>query len=80
MSDYFKKPVAKILMLKGEKGDRGETGTGTPAGGKTGQYLQKKTNADYDYMWSDVTTVTWDNVSGKPSAITNTAIDTIVGD
>lgn len=70
----------KVVMLKGEKGEKGETGTGTPAGGKTGQYLQKKTNADFDFRWSDITTVsfetvtdkpdayptTWDNVSGKP--------------
>lgn len=68
MNEFFKKPVVKILMLKGEKGDKGNTGTGTPKGGKTGQYLLKKSNADYDYVWSPITTVSWDNVSGKTNA------------
>lgn len=68
MNEFFKKPVVKILMLKGEKGDKGNTGTGTPTGGKTGQYLQKKSDADYDYVWSPITTVSWDNVSGKTNA------------
>lgn len=68
MNEFFKKPVVKILMLKGEKGDKGNTGTGTPTGGKTGQYLLKKSDADYDYVWSPITTVSWDNVSGKPDA------------
>lgn len=72
MSDYFKKPVAKILMLKGEKGDKGDQGISVPTGGKTGQYLQKKTDADYEYDWSDITTVNWDNVSGKPDAYPTT--------
>lgn len=72
MNEFFKKPVVKILMLKGEKGDKGDTGTGTPTGGKTGQYLQKKTDADYDYGWSDITTVQWDDVTGKPSAYPTT--------
>lgn len=72
MSDYFKKPVAKILMLKGEKGDKGDQGISVPTGGKTGQYLKKKTDADYEYDWSDITTVNWDNVSGKPDAYPTT--------
>lgn len=68
MSEFFIKPIVKTLMLKGEKGEKGETGTGTPTGGKTGQYLQKKTDADYDYRWADITTVAWDDVTGKPDA------------
>ena len=72
MNEFFKKPVVKILMLKGEKGDKGDTGAGTPTGGKTGQYLQKKTDADYDYVWSAITTVSWDSVSGKPNAYPTT--------
>ena len=68
MSEFFRKPIVKILMLKGEKGEKGKTGTGTPTGGKTGQYLQKKTDADYDYRWADITTVAWDDVTGKPDA------------
>ena len=72
MNEFFKKPVVKILMLKGEKGDKGDTGAGTPTGGKTGQYLQKKTDADYDYQWSAITTVNWENVTGKPSAYPTT--------
>lgn len=39
---------------KGEKGEKGDTGTGTPTGGKAGQYLKKKTDADYDFEWSDI--------------------------
>lgn len=73
MNEFFKKPVVKILMLKGEKGDKGNTGEGFPKGGKTGQYLQKKSNADYDFAWSPITTVSWENVSGKTEATTTTA-------
>lgn len=73
MNEFFKKPVVKILMLKGEKGDKGNTGTGTPTGGKTGQYLLKKSDADYDYVWSPITTVSWDNVSGKKNATESSA-------
>ena len=73
MNEFFKKPVVKILMLKGEKGDKGDTGAGFPKGGKTGQYLQKKSNADYDFRWSDITTVPWNSVTGKPTATTTTA-------
>lgn len=72
MSEFFRKPIVKILMLKGEKGEKGETGTGTPTGGKTGQYLQKKTDADYDYHWSDITTVSFDSVTDKPDAYPTT--------
>ena len=68
MNEFFRKPLVKILMLKGERGEKGKTGTGTPRGGKTGQYLQKKTDADYDYIWADITTVAWDDVTGKPDA------------
>ena len=72
MNEFFKKPIVKILMLKGEKGDKGDTGTGTPTGGKTGQYLQKKSDSDYDYSWSAITTVNWEDVTGKPSAYPTT--------
>ena len=72
MNEFFRKPLVKILMLKGEKGEKGKTGTGTPTGGKTGQYLQKKTDADYDYRWADITTVAWDDVTGKPDAYPTT--------
>ena len=78
MNDFFRKPIVKILMLKGEKGEKGETGTGTPTGGKTGQYLQKKTDADYDYRWADITTVAWDDVTGKPDAY-HTTWDNVSG-
>lgn len=73
MNEFFKKPVVKILMLKGEKGDKGNTGEGFPRGGQTGQYLQKKSNADYDFAWSPITTVSWDKVSGKTYATESTA-------
>jgi hypothetical protein len=51
MNDFFKKPLVKILMLKGEKGDKGE---GIPAGGSTGQFLKKKSNTNYAYEWADI--------------------------
>lgn len=63
--------VFNFGIPKGEKGDKGEPGAGAPKGGKTGQYLQKKTDADYDYRWADITTITtvaWDDVTGKPDA------------
>lgn len=110
MNEFFRKPLVKILMLKGqdgksikeikktstsglvdtytitltdgttstftvtngEKGDKGETGKGLPKGGKIGQYLRKKSNVDYDYEWSDVIAVLWDNVTGKPDAYPTT--------
>lgn len=72
MNNHIKKPVVKILMLKGEKGDKGDQGTSIPSGGKTGQYLQKKSDADYDYDWLDINTVDFANVSGKPDAYPTT--------
>lgn len=72
MNNHIKKPVVKILMLKGEKGNKGDQGTSIPSGGKTGQYLQKKSDADYDYDWLDINTVDFANVSGKPEAYPTT--------
>ncbi len=110
MSEFFRKPIVKILMLKGQdgksikeikktstsglvdtytitltdgttstftvtngaKGEKGEKGEGLPKGGKIGQYLRKKSNVDYDYEWSDVIAVLWDNVTGKPDAYPTT--------
>lgn len=40
--------------IQGEKGEKGDTGTGVPVGGKAGQYLKKKTDADYDFEWSNI--------------------------
>ena len=64
----------KVVMLKGEKGERGEAGTGIPAGGKTGQAIIKASNNDYDYKWgslvvNDVTNATND---GNGNNIVNT--------
>ena len=68
MNDFFKKPLVKILMLKGEKGDTGDIGKGIPTGGSTGQFLKKKSNSNYDYEWSNI----------DPTAvILNTDIDAI---
>tara|TARA_R100001510_G_scaffold55065_1_gene58474 strand:+ start:3298 stop:3924 length:627 start_codon:yes stop_codon:yes gene_type:complete len=39
---------------KGEKGDKGDAGIGFPAGGTTGQYMIKASNADYDATWTSV--------------------------
>lgn len=68
MNDFFKKPLVKILMLKGEKGDTGDKGEGIPAGGTTGQFLKKKSNANFAYEWSDI---------DPPAVILNTEIDDI---
>lgn len=35
------------------KGDKGDTGEGVPAGGRTGQVLKKKSDGDYDTTWGD---------------------------
>lgn len=70
MSEYFIKPIVKILMLKGEKGLKGDKGEGVPTGGITGQFLKKKSNANYEYEWADITPV---------AIISNSEIDTIVG-
>ena len=69
MSEYFRKPIVKILMLKGEKGYKGDKGDGIPSGGTTGQFLKKKSNADYEYEWADIT---------PTSVISNAEIDTII--
>lgn len=66
MGEYITKPVCKILMLKGEKGYKGE---GIPTGGTTGQFLKKKSNTDYEYEWADIT---------PTAVISNTEIDDIV--
>lgn len=70
MSEYFRKPIVKTLMLKGEKGGKGDKGDGIPSGGTTGQFLKKKSNTDYEYEWADIT---------PTSVISNAEIDTIVG-
>jgi hypothetical protein len=81
MGEYFTKPVCKVFMLKGEKGLKGENGlngkdglngekgAGIPTGGTTGQFLKKKSNADYEYEWADI---------APTSSISNNEIDTIV--
>lgn len=50
MGEYITKPVCKVIMLKGEKGE------GIPEGGTTGQFLKKK--SDTDYEWADITPTT----------------------
>lgn len=69
MNDFFKKPLVKILMLKGEKGGKGDKGEGIPTGGTTGQFLRKKSNSNYAYEWSDIVPAT---------VISNTEIDAIM--
>ena len=64
----------KVVMLKGEKGERGEAGIGIPTGGKTGQAIIKASDNDYDYKWgslvvNDVTNATND---GNGNNIVNT--------
>ena len=66
MSEYFKEPIVKTLMLKGEKGYKGDKGDSIPSGGTTGQFLKKKSNTDYEYEWGTIET------------ITNEEIDTII--
>lgn len=71
MNDFFKKPLVKVLMLKGEKGDTGDIGKGIPTGGSTGQFLKKRSNTNYDYEWADMTLTTVISIS-------NTEIDAIM--
>lgn len=58
MGEYITKPVCKILMLKGEKGYKGDKGDSIPSGGTTGQFLKKKSNTDYDYVWATFEIIT----------------------
>ena len=83
MSEYFRKPIVKTLMLKGQEGQsikaikktstsgladtytitltdgttstftvtNGAKGDSIPSGGTTGQFLKKKSNSDFDYVW-----------------------------
>lgn len=102
MSEYFRKPIVKILMLKGQEGQsikeikktstsglvdtytirfndgttstftvtngaKGDKGSGIPSGGIAGQFLKKKSNTDYDFVWATFET------------ITNAEIDSITG-
>ena len=69
MGEYITKPVCRILMLKGEKGYKGDKGDSIPSGGTTGQFLKKKSNTDYEYEWADIT---------PTSVISNTEIDDII--
>ena len=39
---------------RGEKGEKGDAGVGFPAGGTTGQYMIKTSDADYDATWTSV--------------------------
>ena len=44
----------KVVMLKGEKGEKGDAGIGIPSGGKTGQAIIKASDNDYDYKWGSL--------------------------
>lgn len=59
----------RVVMLKGEHGDKGDKGDGLPAGGKSSQYLRKASDSDYDYAWADIV---------PSDEITNDQIDTII--
>lgn len=45
--------VSDSIDLNALKGDKGEKGEGIPTGGTTGQVLSKKSNANYDYEWTN---------------------------
>ena len=45
--------VSDSVDLNTLKGDKGEKGEGIPTGGTTGQVLSKKSNANYDYEWTN---------------------------
>lgn len=45
--------VSDSIDLNTLKGDKGEKGEGVPIGGTTGQVLSKKSNANYDYEWTN---------------------------
>jgi hypothetical protein len=52
IKDVPKIYVDKVVRaIKGDKGDKGDAGIGLSSGGITGQFLSKKSNADYDTEW-----------------------------
>lgn len=46
--------VIEGIGAPGINGAQGEPGVGVPAGGTTGQFLQKGDKGDYDTLWADV--------------------------
>ena len=53
------------------KGLKGEDGVGMPVGGSAGQFLQKKTNSDFDFSWATLQTSNNVNVSVATTAWTS---------
>lgn len=58
----------------GPKGDKGDPGPGGPTGGAGGQYLRKKSSADFDYEWVDLPTST------PPATPTQYVVDSDIND
>ncbi len=56
--------TSTFTVTNGAKGDKGD---GIPSGGIAGQFLKKKSNTDYDFVWATFET------------ITNAEIDSITG-
>lgn len=46
-------PVFNFGIPRGEKGERGASGSGLPSGGAVGQMLYKASTEDYDLEWGD---------------------------
>ena len=78
--------MANILKIKNvegmwvelpyAKGSDGKDGVGVPTGGTTGQYLTKKSNADYDFEWKDNSIDTCEKVTNKVTTINENSTDT----
>lgn len=47
--------TSTFTVTNGEKGDKGDS---IPSGGIAGQFLKKKSNNDYDYVWATFETIT----------------------
>ena len=50
--------VFDFVIPRGEKGDKGDPGSGIISGGTTGQVLAKKSNTNYDTEWVNINPVT----------------------
>lgn len=47
--------TSTFTVTNGANGDKGDS---IPSGGTTGQFLKKKSNTDYDYVWATFETIT----------------------
>ena len=63
------------VFIRGEKGEKGDTGEGVPSGGTTGQVLSKKSATDYDTRWVNPPAAGVNSINGKTGDVTLWASD-----